>query len=75
MGIKTETFTLPAYWASALINGDRSGMSDEDEQEMDAWLAQSETKGCIGCSDEQWFAWRNDANTMGGDVMDYTFAV
>ena len=31
-------YTLPDFWAPALINGDRTGMSDEDEQQYDAWL-------------------------------------
>ena len=28
--MKIETYTLPAYWASYLINGDASGYSDEE---------------------------------------------
>lgn len=33
-----EYHSMPAHWASALINGDRSGMSDEDEAELDNYL-------------------------------------
>lgn len=29
-----EEFDLPVYWASALINGDSSGMDDGDEKSL-----------------------------------------
>ena len=33
--IITESVELPAHWASALINDDRSGLSDKEEDELD----------------------------------------
>jgi hypothetical protein len=36
--VRTETLTLPSYLASALINGDTSGLEPEDMQ----WLAAAE---------------------------------
>jgi hypothetical protein len=32
------TFDLPSYWASALINGDFSGCSVTEEDEINAWM-------------------------------------
>ena len=70
--MKIETYTLPAYWASYLINGDASGYSDEEIAEIDDFRA---GKGrCEGCSDEtEEFSWRNDANKLGGMVTEFYF--
>lgn len=81
--MKTETYTLPAYWASYLVNGDGSGLEDEEITEIDAWCererhrigAEFDTFVCVDCSEESEFSWHNDATTMGGDVLDYTFQV
>lgn len=46
------TFTAPAHWASALINGDRSGLSDEDERELDDHLlANPKHASPVSCDD------------------------
>lgn len=39
--MKLQQVDLPSHWASALINNDRSGLTDAEELEMDAYLAQS----------------------------------
>jgi len=70
----TETYILPAYWASALINGDESGMEESDIARMDNWLNKNNPGSCIGCSEEQYFKHSNDATNLGGDVLEYTFA-
>lgn len=73
--IKTTQYKLPAYWASALVNGDYSGCDDADERAIDNWLAaHPELGGAIDCS-EAWFSWSNDANNLGGDVCNFTFPV
>lgn len=33
-----ETIDLPAHWASALINGDRSGLTSSEETELNNFL-------------------------------------
>lgn len=69
MGI--ETYTLPAYWASYLVNGDASGYTDEEIAEIDTFC---KGKGCcVGCSDDSEFSWRNDVNKLGGDVKEFYF--
>jgi len=71
--MKTETYVLPAYWASALINGDNSGLEDDEIKEIDNFC-----KGmgpCIDVSDENEFSWTNDANGLGGSVATFTFQI
>lgn len=51
--MKIEQIKLPAHWASALINGDRSGMTDEEEAELDEYLAENpELHGIVSCEDD-----------------------
>ncbi len=72
--MKTTTFeyVLPAYWASALINGDFSGLSSEESTALKLWHADHADMSAVDCG-EQYFSWHNDATKLGGDVCDYTF--
>lgn len=68
------TYILPSYWASALINNDYSGCSDEDEQVINDWLDRVQPGYCVGCSEESWFQHGHDANrNQGSDVLEYYF--
>lgn len=71
--MKTSTYILPAHWASALINGDTSGMEDAEEKELDDWLALEQPGYCVDCEDNVGFSWHNDATALGGDCMTFTF--
>lgn len=73
--LESITYTLPAYWASYLINCDASGISSEDKVECDAFLKANDLPLPVSCSDESWFSWHNDATNLGGDVMDFTFLI
>lgn len=73
MKIHTETYILPAYWASALVNGDYSGLEDPDTKQLNDWLEQTKPGSCVGCSEEQYFSWHNDATRLGGDVLEFYF--
>lgn len=69
-------FTLPAYWASYLINGDSSGIDDDDKAAADRFLQENNLPAPVSCSDESWFSWHNDSgNGLGGDVLEYSFLV
>jgi hypothetical protein len=72
--IETIEYTLPAYWASYLINGDASGLEDGEKEGIDAFLDTESNPRRLSFCDvgEPYFARRNDANTLGGDVADYT---
>lgn len=74
--MKTETATLPSHWASALINGDFSGMSEADEAELAHILdLNPEWNQPVDC-EEVGFCWAHDATPYGvlaGDCSKYTF--
>lgn len=84
--MKTDTITLPAYWATALVNGDYSGMTDEAEAaRCRAVIAHWADKGwCLydvardddGEAHEARFTWSYrlydpGADCSGGEVLDY----
>jgi hypothetical protein len=70
-----ESFVLPSYWASYLINGDHSGLSDDEKQAVDNFLGREDMRSlsCVSCGEESYFANSNDAGTLAGDVMEYSF--
>jgi hypothetical protein len=77
--MNTETYTLPAHWASPLVNGDYSGCSLEDEQQINDWLADYPHLGsCLTCSDgDGEFLRYHDAPSSPGACMclEFTFPV
>jgi len=85
--MKTIEFDLPAFWASALINGDYSSFElDETTENLDQLDAFTnymfETYGqcwCLTCSDdEDNFKWYHDASRFGVlacNVLTYTFDI
>ena len=74
MKMQIETYSLPAYWASYLINGDSSGMEDTEQAECDAFLSGLPYGwSCVDVSEESDFRHSNDAGTLAGDCADYSF--
>jgi len=83
MTIKTTTVTLPAFLASALVNGDETGLEPNDEKVLAQVLATLKAdnlevydvvRDADGNADEARFTWSyrlygGDAN--GGDVLDF----
>ena len=53
--IKTISLDLPSFWASALINGDESGLEDEEQEQLDAWTKDNQNLYCIDVSEETFF--------------------
>lgn len=72
-----ETYTLPTYWASALINGDESGLTDAESAAIEAWLKQHNYPWCVDCSEESEFRHLSYdcPNELAGDYSTYTFDV
>jgi len=69
-----DIYILPSCYASALINGDFSGLSDEDEDELNKWFERAKPGLCVGCSEESYFTHGHDMNcNQGGDVLEYYF--
>lgn len=75
----TVTFTLPAHWAPALINGDNSGNSEQDDREIELWIANNTDLGeALDCSDYAEFQPFHDATSIGVlpcDCFEFTFPV
>lgn len=67
-----ETYTAPSYWASYFINGDSSGMEDDEIATADAFLAWVGLGAPVDCEDAG-FCHSNDAGTLAGDCMTYSF--
>jgi hypothetical protein len=72
MAIQTETYTLPVFWAGALINGDESHMSDDDCKALDAFnydmikrWGQCWCIGVDGAEDDDDFRTYHDAHQYG----------
>ncbi len=84
MTIERDTITLPAAWASALINGDYSGFDYSNEYEDDAARCAATEQNLadqgwsiVSCNDEPRFTcnyrlYDPYADCVGGEVLDYT---
>ena len=82
MGLRVEIETLPACWASALINNDFTGLEDEEIKALEAALERI-APGLVvdvcrdddtGDSMEPYFSWSyglHGGTAKGGDLLDY----
>lgn len=78
--MKLVEYTLPVYYASALVNGDYSGMSDEEETELNNFLKEKvEQYGAFYCVqadvEDVSFRWSNDMNNLGADCCTFHFDI
>lgn len=76
--IKTVKYKLPAFWASALINADRTGLSDNDERELDLVmdsLGQGRLFGnALDCTEYAEFSnWHDAPGVLPCDCLTFTF--
>jgi hypothetical protein len=74
--MRFDKVTGPACWASYFINGDASGLTDEEVAQADAWLHREEVINVVDCG-EPHFSWSMcfyapEMNCTGGDVVEYT---
>ena len=72
----TIDFTLPAHWASALINGDFTGLDDAEEAAVRYWLDTEPDIGgdALSCTDEPEFLRYYDAQIgLACDCLTFTF--
>ena len=73
----TRTIIGSAYWATYLINGDASGMTDIEQAAADTWCDVELDHGehIVDCGDP-YFTWSYALHchdgTQGGDVVEYT---
>ena len=75
--MEVKTVKGAAHWASYLINGDASGMTDLEVAQADAWYDREVEDGeqVVDCG-EPYFSWSFGMYTgipvRGGDLVDYT---
>lgn len=74
MNIEIIRYRLPIYWIGALINGDYTGISNEEAQEVDDFVKHAD--GCtvgVDWGTEGFYSY-NDANAIGGICVDVIFS-
>lgn len=73
--IETITYTLPAFWACPLINGDLSGLEDEEGEAIEAWLNHEGVGACVDVSEESFFSSFHEARfyVLACDCLEFTF--
>ena len=73
----TITFTAPSAWASYLINGDASGLDEQDKEDCDRWIMLNRLGDPVSCENAG-FIHRHDAFAvcpLGADCQTYAFLV
>ena len=83
--METNVLILPTWMASALINGDISGITDEEETQIDdllSYINEHNLGYCVDVSEESSFYMSppfdsvfSYGETLGGDYSIYTFVV
>jgi len=70
---------LYSHWASALINGDYSGLEDEEEGDLNEYLSEEAPKHdmfyCVGKADDNHFGRPDIPAWLPGDISTYTFQI
>ena len=66
---------LPIYWASYLINGDSSGLENQEEKLIDETLKQLGLTNCVDVLEDINFKWGISylPDLLGGDYCTYVF--
>lgn len=80
--MKIETFILPTYWASAMINGDLTGYNDDDLQAIHLFTADMVKEygqcWCLDVTNDNDFLKYHDAKCYGVlacDCSTFTFDI
>ena len=80
--MKTENLLGASYWASSFINGDASGMDDEEIQAADAWFEKNDVLDVIDVARDEdgeamepyfanWYGVHADPRFQGGELIEY----
>ncbi len=69
-------YVLPAYYASYLINGDPSGITEEEINNLDEFFYRENLtlRDCVDCDTEEHFCRLNDMANEAGNVMNFYFS-
>lgn len=77
MNFEVYECTLGVWWASAIINGDYSGLSDDEERQLNDWLNyvhDSYGDGHWDGFEESWFG-LDEISGLYGEVSDALYLV
>lgn len=69
---EVENYTAPSCWASYLINGDLSGIDDDDIRQADDFVESVGAGAPVDCA-EAGFINRPDFGKLAGDCQTYSF--
>lgn len=69
------TYLLPTYWACALINGDYTGLTEEEIKTIEGFLKTVEGSPVSIDFETEGFFRHNDAGTLPGNCVEYTFLI
>tara|TARA_R100000306_G_C4302778_1_gene105977 strand:+ start:162 stop:446 length:285 start_codon:yes stop_codon:yes gene_type:complete len=76
--MKTTVITAPSIWASYLINGDSSGITEQDKIDADRYLKDVDIVDVVRDDDGEgmnpYFTWQyqlHGGDYEGGEVLDY----
>lgn len=73
MAIEVIKYRLPVYWAGALINDDYTGLSDEEEQEIDDFIKHADGYPVSVEWETEGFYHFNDVNAIAGNCANFIF--
>ena len=74
--IRTEQFLLPTHWASYLINGDATSLTDAEQAEIDEWCITHAPGPCIDTDvNDSDFTYMGDDGPLGADRCAFTFQI
>jgi hypothetical protein len=70
-----QTYMLPEFWASAILNDDLSGMSDEDVEQFNAWMKKFKPGYCVAVLEDPEFLRYHDARgyVLACNCIEFTF--
>jgi hypothetical protein len=60
----TESFVLPAFLASYLINGDDTGLSISEVNSLHDFMSANNLESCLSCGDEPFFSSFHDYRSV-----------
>lgn len=69
--LTTDTVTLPAHWASAIFNGDESGLEEEDANLLQKWYEENPGLDIVDVGEPYFSHDIGDGSGLAGDVADY----
>ena len=73
--METIEYTLPTYWAVALLYGDMTGYDDAEAAEIEYFITSAGLGLCVGMPREIGFTPFHDCSALAADCSVYSFEV